>query len=234
MEVLAALGDAPTAAIAVVAIVIGVLLAARGPREKRAAGDMGGQEEAGPTLLKVPVSAAPEAEPGFVGPAGEVVGHGPIRLGAPGSLGAPAPSSRAGRARAASGGIRAAARGVARRPPDEPKDAAWVAARAANSAVPPGHDQGRWQARHQAQGRVGRKRARRRDRRRARDAAPSAGRAAGGDDCGGYAASRSPASASSPSRLRMAASSSWRARSRVMLSSRLVASIERSRPSRRP
>jgi hypothetical protein len=101
VQVLAALGDAPTAAIAVVAILVGVLLAARGPREKRAAGDAGDEAQTGPTLLKLPTAgpAAPDVEPGFVGPAGEVVGHGPIRLGAIGPLGgapaapAPAPSA---------------------------------------------------------------------------------------------------------------------------------------------
>ena len=141
MQVLAALGDAPTAAIAVVAIVLGVLLAARGPREKRAAGDIGGQEEAGPTLLKVPMSAAPEAEPGFVGPAGEVVGHGPIRLGAP------CRPARRRRAPVEPAPVEPAPPPAASAPPlvespapppppDEPKDAAWrVAARAANSAV---------------------------------------------------------------------------------------------------
>ena len=87
MQVLAALGDAPTAAIAVLAILVGVLLAARGPREKRAAGDAGAEEQPGPTLLKLPVADTPAAEPGFVGPEGEVVGHGPIRLGGRGPLG---------------------------------------------------------------------------------------------------------------------------------------------------
>ena len=85
MHVLAALGDAPTAAIAVVAIVLGVLLAARGPREKRPAG-AAEETEAAPTLLKVPIAPPPDVEPGFVGPQGEVVGHGPIRLGAVGPL----------------------------------------------------------------------------------------------------------------------------------------------------
>jgi hypothetical protein len=97
MQVLAALGDAPTAAIAVVAILVGVLLAARGPREKRAAGDAGDEAQTGPTLLKLPAAspAAPEAEPGFVGPQGEIVGHGPIRLGASGPLGGGAPAAPA-------------------------------------------------------------------------------------------------------------------------------------------
>jgi len=149
MQVLAALGDAPTAAIAVVAIVLGVLLAARGPREKRAAGGTGGQEETGPTLLKVPVAAAPEAEPGFVGPEGEVVGHGPIRLGAPGALSggalepaAPAPAAPEPAPTLAEPAPPPAAsepplvESPAPPTPDEPKDSTWrVAARAANSAV---------------------------------------------------------------------------------------------------
>ncbi len=91
MHVLAALGDAPTAAIAVVAIVLGVLLAARGPREKRPAG-AAEETEAAPTLLKVPIAPPPDVEPGFVGPQGEVVGHGPIRLGAVGPPPAPEPA----------------------------------------------------------------------------------------------------------------------------------------------
>ena len=170
MQVLAALGDAPTAAIAVVAIVLGVLLAARGPREKRAA-DVPDESEATPTLLKVPISAPPEKEPGFVGPKGEVVGHGPIRLGAAGplSVGAPAEpappaalapdpvapracaGSRAARRAAATGAGRAQGPGVARR----------RARRELRGALPPGHDQARRQARRQV-GRVERKRARRR------------------------------------------------------------------------
>ena len=98
MLVLAALGDAPTAAIAILAIVLGVFLAARGPREKRAAGaDAGRAETSGPTLIRVPVAAAPEAapdvEPGFVGPQGEVVGHGRIRLGTAGPLGGGEPAA---------------------------------------------------------------------------------------------------------------------------------------------
>ncbi len=38
--------------------------------------------------MSVPVAppAAPDAEPGFVGPEGTIVGHGPIRLGATGLL----------------------------------------------------------------------------------------------------------------------------------------------------
>ncbi|MDQ3721606.1 MAG: hypothetical protein M3376_00740, partial [Actinomycetota bacterium] len=87
MQVLAALGDAPTAAIAVVAIVLGLFLGARGPREKRTMGAAGGTDEPGPTLLKVPITAAPENEPGFVGPEGTIVGHGRIRLGGGGLLG---------------------------------------------------------------------------------------------------------------------------------------------------
>ena len=98
MQVLAALGDAPTAALAVLAIVLGVFLAARGPREERfAEPDPGGSRDSGPKMLKLPLAAAPEpeakAEPGFVGPQGEVVGHGPIRLGATGPLGGGAPAA---------------------------------------------------------------------------------------------------------------------------------------------
>jgi len=95
MQVIAALGDAPTAVIAVVAIGLGLFFAARGPREKRAAGGAGGGEPAGPAMVTLPVASAPEAEPGFVGPEGEIVGHGLIRLGVHGPLGAeeaPAPA----------------------------------------------------------------------------------------------------------------------------------------------
>ena len=98
MQVLAALGDVPTAVIAILAIALGVFLAARGPREKRAAARAGDHAEAsGPTLLKVPVASAPDieadVEPGFVGPQGEVVGHGRIRLGAVGPLGGGEPAA---------------------------------------------------------------------------------------------------------------------------------------------
>ncbi len=93
MQVLvpAALGDAPTAAIAVVAILLGLFFAVRGPREKRAAGVADGGETPGPAMVTLPVATAPEAEPGFVGPEGEVVGHGPIRLGVPGMFGGAQP-----------------------------------------------------------------------------------------------------------------------------------------------
>jgi hypothetical protein len=131
MQVMAALGDAPTAAIAVVAILLGVLLVARGPREKRAAGAVD-EAEPTPTLLNVPISPAPDVEPGFVGPEGEVVGHGPIRLGAVGPLSgsetaaAPAPAPSEPQPAPAPGPDE----------PEEPKDPAWrVAARTANSAV---------------------------------------------------------------------------------------------------
>lgn len=60
MQALAALGDAPIAAIAVVAILLGVLLLARGPREKRAARGESGADESGPAPQPGP---APEPEP---------------------------------------------------------------------------------------------------------------------------------------------------------------------------
>lgn len=84
MHVIATLGDGPTAAIAVVAILLGLLFAARGPRDKRLAG---GDAQAGPTFVSLPLATAPDAEPGFVGPEGTIVGHGPIRLGQVGALG---------------------------------------------------------------------------------------------------------------------------------------------------
>jgi len=87
MQALAAIGDAPTAALAVVAILLGLFFAARGPRDKRAAGAEGSGDERAPVMLSVPVTRAPETEPGFVGPEGEIVGHGLIRLGSVGPLG---------------------------------------------------------------------------------------------------------------------------------------------------
>jgi len=87
MQALAAIGDAPTAALAVVAILLGLFFAARGPRDKRAAGAEGSGDERAPVMLSVPMTRAPETEPGFVGPEGEIVGHGLIRLGSVGPLG---------------------------------------------------------------------------------------------------------------------------------------------------
>ena len=95
---LATLGETPTAAIAVAAIVLGLLFAARGPRGERRAGFSGtagdGADPAEPAVapLDVPIGE-PEVEPGFVGPEGTVVGHGPIVLGGHGPLsgGSPAP-----------------------------------------------------------------------------------------------------------------------------------------------
>ena len=87
MQALAAIGDAPTAALAVVAILLGLFFAARGPRDKRAAGAKGSGDERAPVMLSVPVTRARETEPGFVGPEGEIVGHGLIRLGSVGPLG---------------------------------------------------------------------------------------------------------------------------------------------------
>ena len=83
MHAIGTLGDAPTAAIAVIAILLGLLFAARGPRDKRAGA--GAQAPAGPSLLSVPVPSVtpPDVEPGFVGPEGMIVGHGTIRLGGP-------------------------------------------------------------------------------------------------------------------------------------------------------
>ena len=91
MQVLATLGDTPTAAIAVAAIVLGLLFAARGPRgELRRASsgepsEPGGPTEPAPAPISAPIGA-PGVEPGFVGPEGTVVGHGPIVLGAHGPL----------------------------------------------------------------------------------------------------------------------------------------------------
>jgi hypothetical protein len=92
MHMIAALADAPTAAIAVVAIALGLVFAARGPREKRAARGADG-DGGGPAMVTLaPVSRSEaEGEPGFVGPQGEIVGHGPIRLGVHGPLGASEP-----------------------------------------------------------------------------------------------------------------------------------------------
>jgi hypothetical protein len=106
VPVLATLGDAPTAAIAVVAILLGLLFAARGSRDKRGAQASGDGEERSPMMVSMPVPSAsatpePDVEPGFVGPEGTIVGHGPIRLGAGGPLGAGAGSAEAQPAAAA-------------------------------------------------------------------------------------------------------------------------------------
>jgi hypothetical protein len=87
MHVLAALADAPTAALAVAAILLGLFVLARGQRGED------GDEEAGSSLLRVPVvvpaSAAQAGDGADQGDAGEglqtmpvgQVGHGAIRLG---------------------------------------------------------------------------------------------------------------------------------------------------------
>lgn len=62
MQILATLGDAPIAVIAVLAILLGVLLAARGPREKRAVGGVERPDESGRALLEVPPAAEQPAE----------------------------------------------------------------------------------------------------------------------------------------------------------------------------
>lgn len=78
MHVLAALGDAPTAVIAVVAILLGIVVVARGQRGGRA------DEEAGPSLLTGVPETAPaggdDAEDGLEMMAPHDVGHGTIRL----------------------------------------------------------------------------------------------------------------------------------------------------------
>lgn len=78
MNVLAALGDAPTAAIAVVAILLGIVVVARGQRGRPA------DEEAGPSLLTgVPVAAPAGGDAdddGLETMAPHDVGHGTIRL----------------------------------------------------------------------------------------------------------------------------------------------------------
>ncbi|HEX6391731.1 MAG TPA: hypothetical protein VFZ89_19855 [Solirubrobacteraceae bacterium] len=151
---MAALGDAPTAAIAVVAIGLGLFFAVRGPRDKRApAGAADAGDAPGPAMVTLPTSAAtltePDREPGFVGPAGDVVGHGPIRLGIHGPLGGAepaAPEPEPGPAVAAPAPAPASAPAPVAEAPavaqaaeqadEAPKEPAWrVAARAANSAV---------------------------------------------------------------------------------------------------
>jgi len=93
MDVLAALGSAPTAVIAVVAIVLGVVLVARDQRGEPAAG-LGTAGDAGPSPLTAPITAAePATDPGGLQTmaVGEV-GHGAIRLGSGGRQREPAAS----------------------------------------------------------------------------------------------------------------------------------------------
>lgn len=119
VQILAALGDAPIAAIAVVAILLGVLLAARGPREKRAAGGAEAGAEPGRAPAEVPVAAALDEEPGFVGPEGE-----------------PQPQPAAPAPDATIEGPPAVEQSAEQAPPASGKEPAWrVAARAAGSAV---------------------------------------------------------------------------------------------------
>jgi hypothetical protein len=93
MDVLAALGSAPTAVIAVVAIVLGVVLVARGQRGEPAAG-LGTAGEAGPSPLTVPITAAEAATDatGLQTMAVGEVGHGAIRLGSVSPQREPAPA----------------------------------------------------------------------------------------------------------------------------------------------
>lgn len=100
MDVLAALGDAPTAVIAIVAILLAVFFAVRGHRgERDAVAGAGAADVAAPTLLKVPVAAAPtpdadadaDAEGLRTMAVGEV-GHGAIRLGRPDVQAEPPPA----------------------------------------------------------------------------------------------------------------------------------------------
>lgn len=77
MDVLAALGEAPTAAIAVIAILLGLFVVARGRRGER------GDEKPAPSLLAVPAAAPASADPPreLETMAVHDVGHGTIRLG---------------------------------------------------------------------------------------------------------------------------------------------------------
>jgi len=97
MDVLAALGDAPTAVIAIVAIMLGIFFAVRGQRgERGAVAGTGAADVAAPTLLKVPVAPAepaPDADAdGLQTMAVGEVGHGAIRLGRPDVQAEPPPA----------------------------------------------------------------------------------------------------------------------------------------------
>lgn len=83
MGALAALGDAPTAVIAVLAIVLGLIFVARGPRDRRGGGDAGAAaplevpSESGATTPEHGETAAAQPSPMTIGE----VGHGRIKLG---------------------------------------------------------------------------------------------------------------------------------------------------------
>ncbi len=86
MAVLAALGDVPTTAIAVVAILLGVLLLVRDKHGGEAAASADREERAPSLLTPAPAGAGPDApaddEPAALATMAEgEIGHGPIRLG---------------------------------------------------------------------------------------------------------------------------------------------------------